>query len=656
MAASIAPGTRLGRYEIVALIDVGGMGEVYRAHDTELGRTVAVKILPAAFANHPDRLRRFELEARAAAALNHPNILAVYDVGDHDGTPYIVSELLEGRTLRACLDAGTLPLRKALEFSIQIAEGLAAAHDKGIVHRDLKPENIFVSRDERLKILDFGLAKLVEAHSVTITAAPQTSAGVVLGTVGYLSPEQASGLPADQRSDIFSIGAVLFEMVTHRRAFSRATAAQTLTAVLENDPLAGLSSGSGPAARLMNIVRCCLEKAPERRFQSARDLALLLAIDLPTESIAASSTAPSNVKRSTIVTVAAASLLLGIVLAGAVFWLTRPSQTAGDSSVAARLTISLPANVASTYGSPVAISPDGSRIVVAMTSTAGHQLFLRSIDREELIPLADTQGAEFPFFSPDGKWIGFWSDRKIRKVATEGGTPIAVADSPIAPFRGADWGDEGILFSPQALGPLFLVNVGSGEVRAATALDANRHETSHRWPQILPGGRAWMFTALRGNTPGNSASVMIQNRATGEARELIAGALYARYLGSRTLLFLRDGQTFVAPFDNERLTLTGPAEPSNESIVTRANSGAVFLSVAANGSAVFIKGGRENDRTLLWVDRNGTKQPVGAPPASYQMPRMSPDGRRVSVSIAGELGDADLWTFDVRTQVRTRDD
>ena len=285
MRESLTPGTRLGRYDIVALMDAGGMGEVYRAHDAELGRAVAIKILPAAFADHPDRLRRFELEARAAAALNHPNILAVYDVGRHDGTPYIVSELLEGQSLRARLDGAALPLRTAIEFGIQIAEGLAAAHDKGIVHRDLKPENMFVTRDERIKILDFGLAKLVDLDSVTLTAAPHTSAGVVLGTVGYLSPEQASGLPADHRSDIFSVGAILFEMVTHRRAFARATAAQTLTAVLEDDPTASIAVGAGPSARVMNLVRRCLDKSPERRFQSARDLALVLGNELTGDSL-----------------------------------------------------------------------------------------------------------------------------------------------------------------------------------------------------------------------------------------------------------------------------------------------------------------------------------------------------------------------------------
>ena len=281
MREALAAGTRLGRYEIVALIDAGGMGEVYRAHDAELGRVVAIKILPAAFADHADRLRRFELEARAAAALNHPNILAVYDVGQHDGTPYIVSELLEGQTLRARLDGAALPIRKAVEFGIQIAEGLAAAHDKGIVHRDLKPENIFVTprraaQDPGLRSRQAGGARLGRPSPPP----PATSAGVVLGTVGYLSPEQASGLPADHRSDIFSVGAMLFEMVTHRRAFARATAAQTLAAVLEDDPTASIAAGAGPSARVMNLVRRCLDKSPERRFQSARDLALVLANEL----------------------------------------------------------------------------------------------------------------------------------------------------------------------------------------------------------------------------------------------------------------------------------------------------------------------------------------------------------------------------------------
>jgi serine/threonine protein kinase len=297
------------------------------------GRTTPSSVAPwrSRLSRPPSRIApiacgRFELEARAAAALNHPNILAVYDVGRHEGTPFIVSELLEGQTLRARMEGAAPPLRTALEFGIQIAEGLAAAHDKGIVHRDLKPENVFVTRDERVKILDFGLAKLRDDEAGTLTAAPQTAAGAVLGTVGYLSPEQASGLPADQRSDIFSLGAILFELVTYRRAFARPTAAQTLTAVLEDDPTASVTPGRGPSARVMHLVRRCLEKSPERRFQSARDLALVLSREL-TESTFEPRRARVAIPRLSTVALMVVCLTIGAVL-GRGIWSTAASRGA----------------------------------------------------------------------------------------------------------------------------------------------------------------------------------------------------------------------------------------------------------------------------------------------------------------------------------------
>ena len=379
----------MGRYDVVALIDTGGMGEVYRAHDAELGRAVAIKILPAAFADHPDRLRRFELEARAAAALNHPNILAVYDVGRHDGTPYIVSELLEGQSLRARLDGAALPLRTAIEFGIQIAEGLAAAHDKGIVHRDLKPENIFVTRDERLKILDFGLAKLMDLDSVTLTAAPHTSDGVVLGTVGYLSPEQASGLPADHRSDIFSVGAILFEMVTHRRAFARATAAQTLTAVLEDDPTASIAAGAGPSARVMNLVRRCLDKSPERRFQSARDLALVLANELTADSLSHesasaglpsvgldASSGPGARRRVRAAWSVATVALIGMGVALAWPWVRRTPPVERPE---VRLDVVTPPALDPNALLSLALSPDGEKLVFVAPVDGANRLWVRTM-------------------------------------------------------------------------------------------------------------------------------------------------------------------------------------------------------------------------------------------------------------------------------------
>jgi serine/threonine protein kinase/Tol biopolymer transport system component len=654
MGEPLTPATRLGRYDIVALLGSGGMGEVYRAHDAELGRTVAIKILPKAFHDHPDRLRRFELEARAAAALNHPNILAVYDVGRHDGTPYIVSELLEGQSLRARLDGAALPLRKAIEFGIQIAEGLAAAHDKGIVHRDLKPENIFVTLDDRLKILDFGLAKLAGVDSATLTAVPHTAAGVVLGTVGYLSPEQASGLPADHRSDIFSMGAMLFEMVTHRRAFARATAAQTLTAVLEDDPTASIPAGVGPSARVMNLVRRCLDKSMERRFQSARDLSLVLANELSDGSLGQPGFARLRAPHLSTLALAFFCVAIGTLIGWTIF--RSPVQFGGAQGDApTRLTISLPADLPSSYGSPVAISPDGKKVAVVMGAEGTSQLFVRQLDRDDLMVLPGTGGAEFPFFSPDGEWVGFWSGNRIHKVSTRGGSPIALADSPSAPFRGADWGDDIILFAPFNIGPLSRVASSGGDAQPATTLDRTRGEYSHRWPQILPGGRAWVYTAVTGKAPAGLSSVMLHVRSTGETRELLAGALYARYVGDGLMLFVHDGQLFVQRFDVDRLALAGGAQSIQEPVVTRAVSGATFLSVSNQGAAVFVKGARESDRTLLWVDRGGAAQPIGAAPARYAAPRISPDGRRLALMISGSFGGTgDLFVLDLDTSVRTR--
>ena len=655
MHESLTPGTRLGRYDIVALLDAGGMGEVYRAHDAELGRVVAIKILPKAFLDHPDRLRRFELEARAAASLNHPNILAVFDVGRHDGTPYIVSELLEGQSLRARLDGAALPLRKAIEFGIQIAEGLAAAHDKGIVHRDLKPENIIVTPDERLKILDFGLAKLVGLDSVTLTAAPHTSDGVVLGTVGYLSPEQASGLPADHRSDIFSAGADPVrdgDTPAGVRARDGSTDADRSARRRSDDAhRGGRRSGwtrDEPRAALSRQVRGA---ALPIRARSGVGVGKRV---VRRQSRPAALRTPARARLSTLAMALFCLLVVGTLVDRAIFRSAIQLPGARGDGVT-RLVIALPANLPPSYGSPVAISPDGLKVAIVMGGQDTSQLFLRQLDRDDLLVLPGTAGAEFPFFSPDGEWVGFWSGNRIHKVSTRGGRPIALADSPSAPFRGADWGDDVILFAPLNIGPLSQVASSGGDAQQATTLDRTRGEYSHRWPQILPGGRAWVYTAVTGTAPAGLSSVMLHVRSTGETRELIAGALYARYIGDGLLLFVHDGQLFIQRFDVDRLALGGNAQSIQEPVVTRAASGATFLSVSNDGAAAFVKGARESARTLLWVDRDGAARPVGAPPARYAAPRISPDGSRLALMISSNFGGTgDVFIFDLNTNVSTR--
>jgi Tol biopolymer transport system component len=647
---ALSVGARVGRYEIVAFVDAGGMGEVYRARDTELGRVVAIKVLPAAAVERPDRLHRFELEARTAAALNHPNILAIYDVGQHHGSPYLVTEWLDGTTLRTWLEGPSLPLRRAIEFGIQIADALAAAHALGVVHRDIKPENVFVTTDGRLKVLDFGLAKLADDDQSGRT---KTLAGTVLGTLGYLSPEQASGQATDHRADIFSTGAVLFELVTHRRAFTGATPAEMLAAVLGHDPTSEVAPGTGSRARVLNLVRRCLEKAPERRFQSAADLSMVLANELADEATGSPATTAHGARRWRLATLA------GVLLSGAlaaVLWeqgrLARAASPTAPPPVH-RLTISLPADLSLTYGPPIALSPDGAQIAVVMSAGDGQRLFVRRLDRDTVDEVPGTDGAEFPFFSPDGGWLGFWARNRLWRVSLRGGAPVVLADSPDAPFRGADWGDT-ILFAPQALGPLSQVEPDSGTVRRATALDGGREEYSHRWPQILAGGGAWLYTALSGPVPGGTAAVMLHVPATGETRTLLPNATYGRYVGDGLLVFVRDGQLFVTRFDAQRFVVDGEPAPLPDPIASRSVSGATLVSVAANGSAAFVKSASESSRRLLWVDLTGVEQPINAAAASYSAPRLSPDGRRVAVTIRGSLGSGDVWTIDLSTHVRTR--
>ena len=593
MRQSLSPGTRLGRYEIVALMDAGGMGEVYRAHDAELGRAVAVKILPTAFADHPDRLRRFELEARAAAALNHPNILAVYDVGRHDGTPYIVSELLEGQSLRARLDGAALPLRKAVEFGIQIAEGLAAAHDKGIVHRDLKPENIFVTRDERLKILDFGLAKLVELDSVTLTAAPHTADGAVLGTVGYLSPEQASGLPADHRSDVFSVGAILFEMVMHRRAFARATAAQTLTAVLEDDPTASTAVGAGPSARVMNLVRRCLDKSPEHRFQSARDLALVLSNELADGGLGHASGASAARRRVRAAWTVAAVALVGMGMALAWPWMRRtPPVERGE----VRLDVVTPPALDPNALLSLALSPDGEKLVFVAPVDGANRLWVRTMSSPTATALKGTDGAAFPFWKPDSQSIGFFAKGMLNRIDLAGGAVRELTRANAG--RGGAWSQDGtIVFTPGNIDPLYRIPDTGGASVQVTRLSSSGRQGSHRFPQFLPDARHIIFFVT-----GEDAGVYSADISTGEPSRIVEADTSAVLGPDGHLLFIQRGTLYGVRFDERRLVVEGDPFPVAEEVTFQYGKGAFSSSMA--GTVAYRTGGRLKDQ-LVWLDRSG---------------------------------------------------
>src|SRR5215813_11490164 len=464
---TLAAGTRLGPYEIVGLLGAGGMGEVYRAKDERLGREVAIKVLPSALSKDADRLRRFEQEARAAGVLNHPNILAIYDLGTHDDSPYVVSELLEGETLRARLAGGAFTSRKALGHALQIANGLAAAHEKGIVHRDLKPENIFVTRDGRVKILDFGLAKLTQPEGKTPqsdlpTQRIDTDPGTVMGTVGYMSPEQVCGRPVDHRADIFSFGAILYEMLTGKRAFHGESAAETMSAILREDPPDLSESNKNVAPALEHVVRHCLEKNPEERFHSASDLAFAIKAlsgtsptSIQTEVMPA--LGPRWMKRRELIACIVASAAVLATLALAIAYLERIRVVVR----AVRSFIPPPEkstfNFGGRSGATMSVSPDGRRLAfVATTAGGGNLLWVRSLDALSAQALAGTEGAIYPFWSPDSRSLAFFAQGKLKKIDAAGGPTLTLCDAPQG--RGGTWNRDGVIvFSPDAFGPLHRV-------------------------------------------------------------------------------------------------------------------------------------------------------------------------------------------------------
>jgi Tol biopolymer transport system component len=652
----LSPGTSLGPYEVVAQIGAGGMGEVYRARDTDLGRDVAIKVLPAAYSADPDRLRRFEQEARAVGALNHPNVLAVYGFGKHDSAPYVVSELLDGETLRDRLAAGAIPSRKAIDYSLQIAQGLAAAHEKGVVHRDLKPENVFVTRDGRVKLLDFGLAKLTHANGKNDTSVPtMTEPGVVMGTVGYMSPEQARGLAADHRTDIFSFGTVLYEMLSGTKAFTGGSAVETLNAILTRDPPELASSGAVVSPALDRILRHCLEKSPEERFQSARDLAF----DLQTVAAITgeTSTQPTVAGRGAPVARRRWSRLVALQVAFAAgalaFWALSLRRPKGVAPVT-RFFISAPedSRFAPTDRGGVAVSPDGRRIVFVAEGPNGMKsLWLQSLDSlaAEEIPGTRSRGSFMPFWSPDGRSIAFFAENKLMKLDLSGAPPQPLCEVQLG--RGGTWGPDGtIVFAPAVAGPLFRVASGGGTPVPLTSLDTSRGETSHRWPSFLPDGRHVLFLAW--SVPRTNTILSFVSLDTKERTQLI-GAQSNALCASGHLLFARGSSLVARPFDAKRLRFGGDpvtvASGIDDSYVI-ASAHAAFS--AAKGTLAFASGERgatEERAQLLWFDRGGKRVAVASPPDGYRDPALAPDGTRIAANRRDPAtGLWALWLVDAK--------
>jgi serine/threonine protein kinase len=495
---ALTSGTKVGPYEILAPAGAGGMGEVYRARDARLNRDVAIKVLPAAFTCDPERLRRFQQEAQAVAALNHPNILAIHDFGEHDGSPYIVTEFLEGETLRQRLGPGPLAVRKASEFAEQIARGLAAAHDKGIVHRDLKPENIFVTRDGRVKILDFGLAKLTRPEgtvsSDAATLASQTEPGVVLGTVGYMSPEQVKGQNADRRSDLFNFGAILYEMLSGKRAFQKATSAETMTAILNEEPPALSPVTPTISLGLQRIVQRCLEKDPEQRFQSASDLAFALG---PISESSSSSTVPIEAARRWAwwpwLRVVAEVGLLGIALT---ISLTRHTSEGPGTQLQAAILPPPGDGYWASITQPAAISPDGKFLAVIAMRNGHTQLWLRRLDATEMQSIAGSESAANPFWSPDSRYIAFFVPGKLKKVDISGGTVSDICPAGTFGMGGA-WSPRGIIVFATFAAGLKRVPDSGGTPEPIAGVELSSDALGQQWPAFLPDGKHFLYLEWR---------------------------------------------------------------------------------------------------------------------------------------------------------------
>jgi Tol biopolymer transport system component/predicted Ser/Thr protein kinase len=672
--AELAVGQRIAHYEIVALLGSGGMGEVYLAHDTKLGREIALKLLPVQFTTNKDRLRRFEQEAHAASTLSHPNVCVIYEVGETEqGRHYIAMEYVDGVTLRQHMTEARLKLSEVLDVAVQVASGLAAAHDLGVVHRDVKPENIMLRRDGYIKVLDFGLAKLTEHPTTNFTTAAgapvKTDTGVVMGTVGYMSPEQVRGEDADHRSDIFSFGSILYEMLSGQRAFRRETMAETMTAILKEEPPELSETKAKISLPLEKILRRCLEKKLERRFQSANDLAFALeALSTPSGSglqPATSMTAATDGRAVAGRTWFTRNGLLAWVAAGVLFVaaliLAIPYffQRAPAAPAMTRFIISPPEKL---IIESLALSPDGIRLAFSGRDESGKTLiWIRALDTLMTQALPGTEGARFPFWSPDSRSIGFFADSKLKRIEIAGGSIQMLADTSLEP-RGASWGHDGtILFSPGTLSPIYRVSATGSSTSPVTEIVQSRNENSHRWPYWLPDGRHFIYFA-RGAQKEKQALFLASLDST-NPKLLLNVASSVAYMpadiSSRSpglLLFMRDRALMAQPFDADKQKLFGEPHAIAEDVMHYGEIGPTDLgvfSISTNGVLCYQTGDKSVSQ-LTWFDRSGKQLGTVGSAGSFIEPALSPDGKRVAVTMEKEGDPADIWILELARSTFTR--
>jgi serine/threonine-protein kinase len=679
---TLSAGTRIGVYEVVELVGAGGMGEVYRALDTRLKRDVALKVLPASLASEGDRLLRFAREAEMLAALNHPNIAALYGVedagSDGQGIRALVMELVVGETLADQIARGPVPLAEALAVARQIAVALEAAHDQGIIHRDLKPANIKLRDDGTVKVLDFGLAKLADPMgapsggssmtlSPTITSpALMTNAGMLLGTAAYMSPEQAKGRPADKRSDMWAFGCVLFEMLTGKRAFEGEDVSETLAAVLRGDPeWAALPADTPPAIR--TVIRRCLER--DRRKRVADAAAVLFVVDEhanlaadapPADRLAfqnelnAAVGAAERRGRRRLIGGAAATLLLVAAAVGVTWWVMRPPPP--RPSLLALPTAGAAVPRVAANNPDVTITSDGTRVVYFTGGSAdvANSFAVRALDGTETIPLNIRQAAG-AFLSPDNAWIGYYDivENAIKKMLLLGGPPVRITGD-VAGMRGATWTPDGtIIFGMATPSGLWQVPAASGKATPLTTVDpSDGAASSHVWPHVLPGGEAVLFTIL--TTGVESAQIAVFDRRTKRHRVIIPGGTHPKYSPTGHILYAAGGALFAVGFDLKTLTVTTATPVALIDGIAIKESGSANFDIAANGTLVYVEGGGDSSkRTVAFVDGDGTSEPVpGVPLAQYRSLSVGPGGRKIAFEDSDE-GSGRLWTYDVANGTRT---
>jgi len=653
----LSSGTRLGAYEVLGSLGAGGMGEVYRARDTQLGREVAIKVLPAEFAHDAERLARFEREAQTLAALNHPHIATIHGVVDSGGVRALVMELVEGETLAERIAHGALPVDEALRIARQIAVALETAHEQGIIHRDLKPANIKVRPDGTVKVLDFGLAKVLDPTPSTaagLTMSPTltspvlaTGAGVLLGTAAYMSPEQAKGRPADKRADIWAFGCVLYEMLTGRRAFEAADVTETLARILMKEPDWDALPPETPALVRMLMERC-VAKAPHHRVAdiAAALFALTAATELPALPAASGGT---RARRTSIIAAGVAVLAGSAVLAA--LWLR---SGAAPSRAVVRTQIAMPGTSLTLSGNyALALDPAGRTLVFAGRRPGEpSRLYRRLLSEDSMAALAGTEEAIGPVFSPDGEWLLFFQGRKLRRMPARGGAAADVADA-IA-VQGASVAPDGsVVFNPQHGEGLLRLPRQGGAPEPLTAVERNAGEAGHHWPHVLPGGTHVIATIEIDGKSYSEARIVLISLSDGERRVLIDGGSDARYVPTGHLVYWRAGDLWAVPFDLKRLEVTGAPVVVVRNVMASEANGLAHYSISTDGSLAYIAGADvRSQRIVAVVDRTGASRPLIPDRKAFADIALSPDGRRLAATVVA--ANDSLWVLDLERSTLTR--